>query len=172
VVTLYKLTDENGQSCEKTQWGPGVTHTASGKGELCGPGWISAYTHPLLAVLFNPVHADIVNPTLWRAEADNIAKSDRGLRVGVTSLTTIESLPLPVLGNNQRVAFVMLCALEVYEDLEFAKWANAQLDSFDQWRETEEEVWLATVAAVQTVWAAEEKPLDLIAIAEKAITYS
>lgn len=41
-MKLYKLTDSHGRTYNDTQWGPGVTHEASGEGELCGPGWLHA----------------------------------------------------------------------------------------------------------------------------------
>ena len=67
-MKLYKLTDGDGQTMSGTQWGPGVSHSGTGEGELCGPGWIHAYEHPLIAVLLNPIHANIQNPRLWEAE--------------------------------------------------------------------------------------------------------
>ena len=58
--TVYKITNKNGRSrpghSNETQWGPNVTHTTSGEGELCGPGWLHGYHHPLLAVLLNLAH--------------------------------------------------------------------------------------------------------------------
>jgi hypothetical protein len=42
-MKLYKLTDEHGQTRGGTQWGEGVTHTATGTGtELCSDGWIDS----------------------------------------------------------------------------------------------------------------------------------
>src|SRR5690554_5166757 len=64
---LYKLTDEHGKTHGNTQWGPNVTHFGTGKGELCGPGYIHAYEHPLIAVLLNPVHGYFKNPRMWEA---------------------------------------------------------------------------------------------------------
>jgi hypothetical protein len=48
-MKLYKLTDQNAQTMNNTQWGPGVTHETDGRWALCGPGWLHAYEHPLLA---------------------------------------------------------------------------------------------------------------------------
>ena len=59
MTKLYKLTDQNHQTRNNTKWGAGVTHTASGQGDLCTAGWLHAYTSPLLAVLLNPIHANI-----------------------------------------------------------------------------------------------------------------
>ena len=55
-MRLYKLTVERGRTYDGMQWGPGVEHTAPGKGLLCSKGWLHAYTDPFLAVIFNPVH--------------------------------------------------------------------------------------------------------------------
>ena len=38
MIKLYKLTDGDGQTRGGTQWGPGVSHSGTGEGELCGPG--------------------------------------------------------------------------------------------------------------------------------------
>ena len=70
MIKLYKLTDRDGQTRNGTQWGPGMSHSGTGKGELCGPGWIHAYEHPLIAVLLNPIHAIFQNPRLWEAEGE------------------------------------------------------------------------------------------------------
>lgn len=34
MITLYKLTDGAGKTHNGTQWGPGVSHSGTGKGEL------------------------------------------------------------------------------------------------------------------------------------------
>ena len=75
---LYKLTDENGQTRGGTQWGPGVSHSGTGCGGLCSPGWIHAYEHPLVAVLLNPIHGKFRQPRMWEAEGE-IALRDGGL---------------------------------------------------------------------------------------------
>lgn len=58
-MKAYKLTDENHQTRNETQWGENITHYTNGEGELCGPGWLHYYNDPLLAVLLNPVHAGL-----------------------------------------------------------------------------------------------------------------
>lgn len=127
---LWKLTDQQWRTrageYNETLWGPGVTHTASGEGDLCGPGWLHAYTSPELAVLLNPIHAALSDPVLWRAEGE-IGKSDRGLKVGTKSLTTIEIVPRPVITIGQRVKFGILCALQTYKEPKFVAWAEGWL---------------------------------------------
>ena len=130
-MKLYKLTDANAQTYNKTQWGEGITHEGTGEGDLCGPGWIHAYTDPLLAVLLNPIHGDFVNPLLWEAEGE-VGKEDHGLKVGCKVLTTIKPIPLPVITTEQKVKFAIYCALEVYRDPIFATWANGWVENKDR----------------------------------------
>ena len=70
MTTLYKLTDRDGFTRRgltgETKWSLGFTLCTSGAGDLCGPGFIHAYTDPLLAVFLNPIHADILDPIGWR----------------------------------------------------------------------------------------------------------
>ena len=108
MTTLYKLTDQDGYTRRNYDnaclWGENVSHSGTGEGDLCGPGYVHAYTHPLLAVLLNPIHANVPTPRLWEAEGA-IAKSDRGLKVGCVTLTTIREMPLPIISTEQRVRF-------------------------------------------------------------------
>ncbi len=119
MTTLYKLTDQDGYTRRNYDnaclWGENVSHSGTGEGDLCGPGYVHAYTHPLLAVLLNPIHADFPAPRLWEAEGA-IAKSDRGLKVGCVTLTTIREMPLPIISTEQRVRFAILCAKTVCVD--------------------------------------------------------
>jgi len=58
MAKLYKLTDVDGYTRNNTRWGKNVTHTTDGSGELCGPGWLHAYTC-LLYTSYRP-------PPRWR----------------------------------------------------------------------------------------------------------
>ena len=171
-MKLYKLTDESRQTHNNTQWGAGVTHSGTGEGELCGPGWIHAYTHPLLAVLLNPVHVGFKKPRLWEAEGE-VARTDHGLKVGCLSLTTLCELPLPVITTTQRVRFAILCAKEVCKNKQWNAWADAWLSGKDRTKESARaweaaRAWAAAAAAeAAAAWAAAE--IDFIAIAEKAM---
>jgi len=134
-MKLYKITDQNNKTragkINETVWGPNVTHTASGSGtELCTDGVIHAYLDPRLAVILNPIHAVIVYPKLWEAEGEIVVR-DGQLLVGVKSLTTIKEIPLPVITDEQKVKFAILCALEVYQEETFVSWANKWLSGED-----------------------------------------
>ena len=170
-MKVYKLTDRKYQTYGGCQWGVNITHTTDGTGDLCSPGWIHAYTDPLLAVLLNPIHANIVDPVLWEAEGD-VGKTDHGLKVGCTILTTIRKIPLPAMSMEHRVRFGILCAMCVYKNVGFTAWATKWLDGSDRSRSAAEEAaraaearasaarapaaWLAVRASAAAARAAEE----------------
>ena len=138
MTQLYKLTDQNWRTragkFNECQWGENITHGGTGEGELCGPGWIHAYTDPLLAVFFNPIHAQIESPILWIAEGE-IAINDHGVKVGCKTLTTKKIVNAPEVAMTNRIAFGILCAMQVYKvykDPGFRKWATKWIDGSDR----------------------------------------
>ena len=132
---LFKLTTQEGKTHNETQWGENVTHEATGdiKQGLCSDAWIHAYTHPLLAVLMNPVHADIENPILWEGKGEGEAKFEP-LKCGFRKFTTLKKIPLPEVTDVQKVAFGILCAKEVYKDKDSSwnQWADKWLSGEDR----------------------------------------
>ena len=197
MTTLYKLTDQNMQTYGGYQWVLGEERTTSGYGDLCGPGWLHAYTDPLLAVILNPIHANYLTPKLFRADGE-VGKTDHGLKVGCTKLVLTEEMKLPQVELHQLVAFGILCALEVYKDEKFIVWANSWISGADRSYDAANAAWYAardaardaaiayaadaaTNAAIAYAnaardaaryaarYAAAEKPLDLIALAHQAM---
>ena len=143
---LFKLTDRDGKTWGGAQWWPGVSHSGTGEGELCGPGWIHAYEHPLVAVLMNPIHARFRTPRLWEAEGE-VGLRDGQIKCGCKTLTTVREIPLPAVTTEMRVRFAILCAKEVCADLPWNAWANGWLSGEDR---SAEAAW----AAQATSWAA------------------
>jgi len=196
-MIVYKLTDQNLQTHGGYQWEPGVARETDGNGDLCGPGWLHYYHDPLLAVLLNPIHADIEDPILWEAEAEGLHKDDQGLKGGCTKLTLLRQIDLPQITTEQRIRFGILCAKAVCADPAWNKWADRWLSGADMSVEAAAtaaataatEAWAATAAAATAAteawaaeawvaWAAEawvaraagkDAHLDLIAIARAAL---
>ena len=134
-MTAYKLTNQDLTTYEGSQWPTpesGEWVETSGKGPLCSSGWLHFYTHPLLAVLLNPIHADIHLPKLWEAEVSGQTLDDHGLKVGYTKARLVRELPLPEITLTQRREFCIRCTLEVYYDKNFRAWADAWLCSKDR----------------------------------------
>lgn len=146
--TLYKLTRSDRTTYNGTLWGEGVTHTTDGRGDLCGPGWIHAYTSPHLAVLLNPNHAGFSPYLLWEAEGV-VGKTDHGLKLGCTSLTTLRIIDAPKWSNETQVRFAILCAMQVTRDPSWIDWAIGWLNNAD--RSKAAAAWVAGAGA----WAAE-----------------
>ena len=179
MIKLYKLTDSYGKTCNDTQWGPGVSHSGTGEGGLCGPGWIHAYEHPLIAVLLNPIHADFKKPRLWEAEGEVVLR-DGQLKCGCRTLTTVREIPLPEITTEMRVRFAILCAKEVCASYRaWNAWADKWLSGEDRTQAAAKAakaaaaVWAAVEARAEAeaAWAAgwaAEAGTDIFAIAEKA----
>lgn len=150
-MKLYKLTDGDGKTLNGTQWGPGVSHSGTGEGELCGPGWIHAYEHPLIAVLLNPIHADFKNPRLWEAKGE-VGLREGQLKCWCATLTTIREIPLPEITAEMSVRFAILCAKYVCACRAWNAWADKWLSGEDR---SEEAAYDAARAAYDAAaWAA------------------
>lgn len=145
-MKLYKLTDGEGKTFGGTQWGPGVSHSGTGEGGLCGPGWIHAYEHPLIAVLMNPIHSNFKNPRLWEAEGE-VGLRDGQLKCGCATLTTIREIPLPKITAEMRARFAILCAKDVCACHAWNAWA-------DKWISGEDRSAAAARAAADAAWKA------------------
>lgn len=174
-MTRYKLTDQKMQTHGGFRWELGKTYTTSGKGDLCDPGWLHCHDSPLLAVLLNPIHANIQNPRLFECECGGLEKNDHGLKRGYTEMTLVHEIPVPVVTAEQRTRFGILCARHVYREPGWTRWADGWLDGTDRTARAAEAAaraaWAAGVAAGAAAWAAAatETPLDLVALAEQAV---
>jgi len=160
-MNLYKLTDENDQTRGGCQWGPGVCVETSGDGMLCSPAWTHWYTHPLLAVLLNPIHGgyNLDTAHLWEGhDGGGRIKSDHGLKIGCTWGTTIRRIDLPTVSIEQRVRFGIGAAWQVCPDPAWRKWAIDWLTGKDR--------------SADAADAARAADIDLIALARWAITDS
>jgi hypothetical protein len=162
-MILYKLTDRNLVTHKGFTYTPGVwTPEVSGNGDLCGPGWYHAYTHPGLALLLNPIHANYSPCRLWEAEGE-IGLTDRGLKVGVRRLRLTHELVAPSITAEQCITFALYAALAVCFEPTFVAWAEGWLAGTDRSEEaaaraTKAAEAVADVAArtaARTAWAAE-----------------
>ena len=129
---LCKLTNQELQTYNKTQWVINEWQEVAGKGELCSESWLHGYEHPLLAVLLNPIHANIATPRLFAIEVGEIIKNDAGLKFGSNKMRLIKELELPQVTLEQRVKFGILCALEVCQDAAFVTWATGWVSGEDR----------------------------------------
>ena len=129
-MIVYKLTDADDRTRNDTQWGEGITHTASGNGELCTANWLHCYSDPVLAVLMDPIHGGYGdNGHLWKCETPDQARQldDKGTKLGVSSLTTLELIDLPRVTLEQRIRFAIYCARQVTTNTMWVRWSDEWL---------------------------------------------
>jgi len=117
-MKLYKLTTKEHTTHGDMLWKVGKTNKVKrcDNPQLCSPQVIHAYKNKNLALLLNPIHADIDEPVLWEC-AGKIVVEDYG-KVGVFSLKANKILTLPKWYTSEKrkdvtVMFAILCAEEV-----------------------------------------------------------
>jgi hypothetical protein len=129
----YKLTDaEIRTNNGRHLWTPGEWFTATEKSNLpCTTGVVHYYDSPRLAVMFNPVHANITSPRLWTFETRDEIGHD-GLKGWCKTARIVEELPLPVLSIEQATTFAIHCAMQVCTAPAWLAWANGWLSGADR----------------------------------------
>ena len=132
VMKYYKLLTQDLKSYINTQWQIGVPVIIAKEGvEMCTDQVLHCYNHPLLAVLFNPIHANIRNPKLFEIGVDQIVNTD-GLKFASKSQTLIGEISLPQINTEQRIEFAIKVAKLVYKDSKWNLWADSWLDGSDK----------------------------------------
>jgi len=155
-MRAYKITDINDCTYKGFQWRADMVHKTSGKGELCTGGWIHFYRDKRLAVLLNPVHGKYNPIHLWLGEASGEIKDDSGLKYGCSEFRMIKRVRIPKITETQKIAFGILCSLEVYDEPGYVQWAKGWLQNKDRSLEAARTAEAAGVAAwtVEGAWAA------------------
>ena len=183
-MLVYKLTDSVLRTHGSTfQWEIGVPREIDPKcytTSLCTCGFFHWYRDPLLAVLHDPIHGKFgPSARLFESEAEGTILEEGQMKGGSTKLTLLREIPLPVVTKEQRISYDILCAMEVTSDETWRSWASKWLSGEDRTVEYAAAVgadtaayaaaYAAYAAAAGLAVAAAGKPLDLIAIAKKAV---
>ena len=134
----YKLTTQDmltrkGKANE-THWTVGEWVEASNdcSSGLCSDGYVHWYADSLLAVLLNPIHANIDSPRLWEVETGGYEQTDGQLKGGSQKVRLLKEMPLPAVTVEQRIRFAILCGQEVYADAAWNLWADNWLSGKDR----------------------------------------
>lgn len=134
-MLVYKLTDKRMMTYGNTQWQLKKSITVSGKGYLCGPGWLHWYFSPELAVLLNPIHGafDPATMRLFEAEAEGTIAKDHQLKGGSTTLTLMQEINIPQISKDQKISFAIQCLKQVNKGEEWwQNWADNWLSGKDR----------------------------------------
>ena len=171
----YKLTDSKGftqrRRAGETLWKVGTTVVPTGSGNgPCGPGVLHAYISPEVAVLGNPIHAEIQDPRLFRVEAEHWTTD--GLKRWTTKpVNVLEELPIPVLTVGERVAWV-ICLIPSIVTRDWAvSWLSGADRSWNAATRTAEEAEAAARASLRA-WPSKSKEHTAIVEAEKAALWA
>lgn len=147
----YKLLTQDFTTHGGARWkgdnGEFITVRAVGTGNrLCTDDVIHFYDHPVLALLFNPLHANIKSPVLVVIEIDSEVAHD-GLKGGCKQAKIVEILKLPDITTSQKAEFAIRCAKVVYKNAEWNKWADAWLSGKNRTRIRAHKAYIAANAA-------------------------
>jgi len=132
----YKLTNSKMRTYNGFQWELGKWYKTTGKGDLCSPGWLHFYSDPLIGLFLNPIHANIKNPRLFRAEVKGKGLDDNETKCGYSRARLIEELPVPQISPVQRVRFAIFYAKKMYKGKGWNKWADNWLSGKDRTEES------------------------------------
>lgn len=141
-MKCYKILNNDMTSYGGCKWAIGEWNDADSLGPFCRPGGFHGYEHPLLAVLHNPLHANIREPRLFEAEADGEIAHDGKMLLKAKRMRIVLEIPVPAVSIAQRVAYGIYCAKAVYSNQEWTRWADA-------WLSGEDRSWMATVDAAE-----------------------
>ena len=127
----YKLTTQDMTTHAGHKWKIGVEQVIDEPGNtLCSDQVFHFYDSPEVAVLLNPAHANIANPLLWEVSCDEVAHD--GTKGGAKHMTLTKKVKAPRFTELQKQVFAIKCALAVYKDMGFKKWANGFLSGKDR----------------------------------------
>ena len=151
----YKLINQEGYTRKgeegETYWLDKKEKNAVGEGvALCTRSLIHWYNHPLLAVLFNPIHANISNPRLIEIEIDKVWAHD-GLKGGCKKAKIVKEIALPEITIEQKVTFAIEISLKYYKGKNYKKWAKNWLNGKDK---SESAAISAARSAESAAWSA------------------
>jgi len=151
----YKLTDQNLRTYMGFQWVVGEWVDASGELDqsLCSDGWIHFYDDPLLAVFFNPIHANIDKPRLWEIEIDGDTKVD-ATKGGARRARLVRELPLSLISLSQRVEIGIRCVLTLHSEPNFVIWAENWLNGTNRTKAAAAKAAAAWTWAEAAAWSA------------------
>lgn len=133
----YKLTNSDMTTRNEFKWELAKEYKIDKKligpdKELCSNSWFHVYNSPLVAVLLNPIHANIRNPRLFECECSGYCKLDKGLKIGFTKVKFIREIEMPEITISQKIAFGILCTKQVYLEPKWNKWADDWLNNVDR----------------------------------------
>jgi hypothetical protein len=106
--------------------------TASGIQNMpCTNGVFHYYDCSYVAMLLNPIHANIIDPKLWQFETKQELGHD-GLKGWCKEARVTHAIALPSINLEQRIEFAIRCAMIVCKNSTWNNWAKHWLENTDR----------------------------------------
>ena len=135
-MRFYKLLTQDMTSHNDTKWELNIPITVTKEGtEMCTDQVLHCYNHPLLAIVLNPIHADIKNPRLFEIEVDKIVNTD-GLKYASKQQTLIKEITIPEISIEQKLEFAIRVTQLILKDTKWNSWADNWLNNTDRTKES------------------------------------
>ncbi len=147
----YKLLTQEMTSHGGMKWEIGKLEKAKKEGtEMCTPQVLHFYSHSLLAVFANPIHASITNPRLFEIEVEACVNKDN-LKCASKTQRLVKELELPQLNDLQRQFVAINCAkLLPNPPSVWTEWADKWLSGEDRTPEAEKRAYAHAHAYART----------------------
>jgi hypothetical protein len=154
-MKYYKLLTQDLTSHSNTKWEIGTPITVQKEGnKMCSDQVLHCYNHPLLAVILNPIHANIKNPKLFEISVDKIVNSD-SLKFASKSQTLVKEITLPEISLEHKIQFAIKVAKLTCKNEKWNLWADSWLSGEDRSKESADAAaYAATYAAADAAYAA------------------
>jgi len=92
-----------------------------------------AFKHPLVGLLLNPVCSDYQRPRMWECDCPTVAgELDLGVQVRGELCTILRQLAVPIIRDEEFLRFGILCAMQVFKDKFWLRWAQEWLYGVDR----------------------------------------
>ena len=154
-TAAYKLLRPDLTTYDRVPWLVGQWRETSGRGKLCGPGWLHAYASAEIAWFLNPIHANYASAVLYQVEGAGAVQHDHGIKIGYTRMRLVAPVAQPIPTTEQRVRFGLACAYAVYREPTYQDWAGGWLCGEDRSAGAAEAAAEAAVGAARAAaWAA------------------
>ena len=131
---FYLITDSNNKTWRDVTWEENITHEQNDN-----PNYLfSVYDDPILAHMMNSAYEGFKNPNIWLAEGK--VTNSFEFRYECSKLTAKKQIQVNIPTDDQRIAFAILCSIQIVSNPIYKKWAKNYLSGNDRTKEKAESV--------------------------------
>ncbi len=132
--TLCKLVSQHLTSFGGFPWVVGKWMETKGTGQICGPGWLHYYSHPLVSEIMNSIHENYPKKAkLFLVEAGD-TRIDEWSKCATTRLRLTTEIERPMITSNQRIrcGIYLIQCFGIDTMPEWDDWADGWISASDR----------------------------------------